>query len=197
MNRHFLFSLVLLGFISFSLSACIEAAIGLGAASVAASNTEKGLATSVSDGVIEAKLTEKFIQKNVNLATFVEKSVNDGMVLLTGRVETIEDKTLASRLAWEIRGVREVVNEIQITSESNITDRAKDLAAGAQLRATLIADSNISSLNYSIDVVNGIVYLSGVATDDVERQRVVNHARELRFAKKVVNYIILSTDKRD
>jgi len=197
MNRHFLFSLVLLGFISFSLSACIEAAIGLGAASVAASNTEKGLATSVSDGVIEAKLTEKFIQKNVNLATFVEKSVNDGMVLLTGRVETIEDKRLASRLAWEIRGVREVVNEIQITSESNITDRAKDLAAGAQLRATLIADSNISSLNYSIDVVNGIVYLSGVATDDVERQRVVNHARELRFAKKVVNYIILSTDKRD
>ncbi|MEC7191084.1 MAG: BON domain-containing protein, partial [Pseudomonadota bacterium] len=61
----------------------------------------------------------------------------------------------------------------------------------------LIGDQEISSLNYSIDVVNGIVYLSGVAANEKERERVITHAQTLRFAKKVVNYIILSTDKRD
>ena len=104
---------------------------------------------------------------------------------------------MATRLAWEINGVKEVVNEIQIVSGKSLKTTAKDLAASAQLRANLNGDQEISSLNYSIDVVNGIVYLSGVAADEKERERVIAHAQALVLLDKVVNYIILSTDKRD
>ena len=96
-----------------------------------------------------------------------------------------------------MRGVREVVNEIQVTDKSSIKDVAKDLAASAQLRGKLIADTSLSSLNFSIDVVNGTVYLSGVAADAEEMNRVVSHARELRFAQLVGYYITLRTDQRD
>ena len=182
---------------TFTLTSCIETAVGLGTAAVAASTTEKGFSTSVADTVIEAKLTDKFIQEDTSLVTGVQKSVSNGSVLMTGRVGTQEQKILATRLAWEINGVKEVVNEIQIVSETSLKTTAKDLAAKAQLRAALIGDQNISSLNYSIDVVSGIVYLSGVAANEQERERVIAHAQELRFAKKVINYIILSTDKRN
>ena len=64
------------------------------------------------------------------------------------------------------------------------------------MRNKLISDNSVSSLNFSIDVVNGTVYLSGVAADVNEMKRVVEHAREVRFTKQVVNYIILQTDKR-
>lgn len=188
---------VMLFLSSFALTSCIETAVGLGTAAVAASTTEKGFSTSVSDGVIEAKLTDKFIQTDTSLVTSVKKSVSNGSVLLTGKTDTQEQKILATRLAWEVNGVREVVNEIQVTNETSIKASAKDLAASAQLRAALIGDQDVSSLNYSIDVVNGVVYLSGVAADEQERERVIAHAQELRFAKKVVSYIILSTDKRD
>jgi hypothetical protein len=40
------------------------------------------------------------------------------------------------------------------------------------------------------------VYLSGVAENEEERERVVAHAQELRFAKQVVSYIILVYDRR-
>ena len=182
---------------SFALTSCIETAVGLGTAAVAASTTEKGFSTSVSDTVIEAKLTEKFIKNGAYLVTGIEASVSNGAVLMTGKVNTQEQKILATRLAWEIKGVKEVLNEIHIVSEKSLKTTAKDLAASAQLRAALIGDQEISSLNYSIDVVNGIVYLSGVAANEKERERVITHAQALRFAKKVVNYIILSTDKRD
>ncbi len=182
---------------SFALTSCIETAVGLGTAAVAASTTEKGFSTSVSDTVIEAKLTEKFIKNGAYLVTGIEASVSNGAVLMTGKVNTQEQKILATRLAWEIKGVKEVLNEIHIVSEKSLKTTAKDLAASAQLRAALIGDQEISSLNYSIDVVNGIVYLSGVAANEKERERVITHAQSLRFAKKVVNYIILSTDKRD
>ena len=99
-------------------------------------------------------------------------------------------------MAWEIKGVREVVNELQVTDTSSIKDIAKDLAASATLRGKMIADKDISSLNFSIDVVNGIVYLSGVASTPEEMDKVISHAENLRFAQEVVNYIILAQDQR-
>ena len=150
---------------------------------MAASTTEKGFSTSVSDTVIEAKLTDKFIQKDTSLLTSVEKSVSNGTVLLTGKVDTQEQKILTTRLAWEINGVKEVVNEIQVSNESSLKTTAKDLAASAQLRAALIGDQDISSLNYSIDVVNGIVFYLGLA-DEKERERVIAHAQKFGLLKK-------------
>ena len=197
MFRQFLIPGFMLLLSSFSLTSCIETAVGLGTAAVAASTTEKGFSTSVADTVIKAKLTDKFIKNDASLVTGIESSVSNGAVLMTGKLDTQEQKILATRLAWEIKGVKEVLNEIQIVSENSLKTTAKDLAASAQLRAALIGDQEISSLNYSIDVVNGIVYLSGVAANEKERERVITHAQALRFAKKVVNYIILSTDKRD
>lgn len=178
-------------------SGCAPAVIGVGTAAVAASSTEKGLSTSVSDGVIFTKIQDNFLRTDASLPTAVDVTVNDGAVLLTGKVKTPEEKVLATKLTWEIRGVREVVNELQVTDKSSIKDIAKDLAASAQLRGKLIADGSVSSLNFSIDVVNGTVYLSGVAADAEEMNRVVGHARELRFVQQVVNYITLRSDQRD
>ena len=179
-----------------ALSGCAGAVVGVGTAAVAASTTEKGFSTSVSDGVIFAKLKDRFIQQNASLLTSADVSVNDGAVLFTGKVKTPEDKIQATRWAWEIKGVREVVNELQVTDTSSIKDIAKDLAASATLRGKMIADKDISSLNFSIDVVNGIVYLSGVASTPEEMDKVISHAENLRFAQEVVNYIILAQDQR-
>ena len=180
-----------------ALSGCAGAVVGVGTAAVAASTTEKGFSTSVSDGVIFAKLQDRFIQVNASLLTSANVTVNDGAVLFTGKVKKPEDKIEATKLAWEIKGVREVVNELQVIDTSSIKDIAKDLAASATLRGKMIADQDISSLNFSIDVVNGIVYLSGVASTQEEMNKVISHAQNLRFAQKVVNYIILTKDQRD
>ena len=181
---------------SFGLSGCTSAILGVGTAAVAASTTEKGFSTSVADTQIHAKLTDRFIKTNFSLVTAVDVSVNDGAVLLTGKVKTPEEKILATKLTWKVRGVREVVNELQVTDSSSIKQFAQDGAASGILRARLMADSNISSLNFSIDVVNGTIYLSGVAANADEMNRVVAYARDVRYTQKVVNYIILQTDKR-
>ena len=178
------------------LSGCATAVLGVGTAAVAASTTEKGLTTSVNDAAIVTKIKDRFIQSNFSLVTAADVSVNDGSVLMTGKVKTPEEKVQATRIAWEIKGVREVVNELQVSDTSSLKDLAKDLAASATLRGKLIADGDILSLNFNIDVVNGTIYLSGIAADAAEMNRVVAHAQEVRFTRKVVNYIMLSTDKR-
>ena len=199
LNSHYtsLFISSILLLCALALSGCAGAVVGVSTAAVAASTTEKGFSTSVSDGVIFTKLKDRFIQVNASLLTSADVTVNEGAVLFTGKVKTPEDKIEATKLAWEIKGVREVVNELQVTDTSSIKYIAKDLAASATLRGRMIADNDISSLNFSIDVVNGVVYLSGVASTPEERNKVISHAENLRFAQEVVNYIILAKDQRD
>ena len=180
-----------------ALSACAPAIVGVGTAAVAASSTEKGFSTSVADGVIKTKLADKFLRTDVELVEKVSIAVNEGAVLLTGTISTQEKKINATRLAWEIKGVREVVNEVNVTDSASLKTRAKDFAAAAQLRLKIIGDGEVSSLNFSIDVVDGVVYISGVASSEEERARIIELAQELPFAKKVVDYIILSSDRRE
>lgn len=195
--KHLFISLNLLIIAAFGLNGCAGALVGVSTAAIAASSTEKGFSTAVSDTVIKTKTADLYLQKDVDLFEAVSISVNDGSVLLTGNIETFEKKLLATQLAWEVNGVREVINEVSVAEGKGIKDIAKDLAAAAELRAKLITDGEVSSLNYTIDVVNGTVYLSGIARSDAEREKVITHARGLRYAKKVIDYTVLSRDTRD
>jgi osmotically-inducible protein OsmY len=191
-----IYSLCLLCVMAIGLSGCVGAVAGVGAAAVAAGTTEKGLSTSISDSVIGTKISESYFQDDVNLFSAVTVDVNQGSVLLTGAVIKPEDAVKAVQMAWQVHGVIEVINELDIQDKSSIKDRAKDIASQAQLRGRLITDLDISSLNFSIDVVNGVVYLSGIAGSEEEMNRVVAHAQDLRFGTTVVNYIRINEDDR-
>ena len=52
-------------------------------------------------------------------------------------------------------------------------------------------EQSVQSINYTIDTVQGVVYLMGIAQDDAERQRVIDHARNLAYVDNVVSYIRL------
>ena len=191
------FSAIILIIIAFQLSGCAGAIIGAGAAAIGASSTEKGFATSITDATISLKIRDKFIQTDIDLIEGISVQVDDGNVLLVGRIETQELKFQASKLAWEVRGVRSVINDVKIAVKVSLKDRAKDATAGANLRRLLITDKNINSLNYSIEVVSGVVYITGIAKDSNERDRVIQHARNLSYANKVEDYVILQDDPRD
>lgn len=195
MSARVLFAFLALS-LTTTLTACVGAVAGIGAAAVTAGTTEKGLGTSISDSVIKVKINDRFLSVNADLFANTTISVNDGAVLLTGNVNLPEEKVQATQLAWETRGVIEVINELDVRNTSSLKDVAKDLAAAAQLRAKMIADQNISSINFSVDVVNGTVYLTGIASSEEEMGLVIDHARSLRFATDVKNYIRVNDDDR-
>ncbi len=184
-----IFIIIILGFL---LNGCAPAAITAGIAGVAASESEKGLGTTINDTIIHAAITESMFKKDVNNFLGVKIRVDDGVVLLTGKVDNPQIRVEATRISWEPRGVIEVVNEIQVSEKSSIKDIAKDLAASTTIKGKLVADKNIKSVNFNIDVVNGIAYLSGVARTQKEMNLVLAYTKETLYINELVNYIQLS-----
>lgn len=167
-------------------------ATGAGATVATASQTEKGIQSAATDLRIRTEINHYLFQKNVELFGTVTLAVEKGRVLLTGAVEKPEDRIEATRLAWQASGVREVINEIQVRDAASFTDRANDIVINKRIQGKLLVDKEIRSINYSIDTVNTVVYIFGVARSQAELDRVINHARNVDYVTNVVNYATLS-----
>jgi osmotically-inducible protein OsmY len=70
-----------------------------------------------------------------------------------------------------------------------LTDSAQDIWIATQLKTKLLVDSEVSSINYSIETVNQVVYLMGVAQSQAEIDRVIGHAKNISYVRRVVNYV--------
>ena len=62
-------------------------------------------------------------------------------------------------------------------------------------RGKLLVDSDVLSINYSVETVNGTVYLLGIAQDEAELARVTEHARSIEDVKRVVSHVVLKDDR--
>ena len=109
--------------------------------------------------------------------------------------ENIDLKIEATRIAWGVKGVQTVINEIQISNSDNIINFADDLVISTKVKGKLILNENVNSLNYSIETVNKLVYIIGIAGSEDERELVINIAREVYGVEEVIDYISIKTDE--
>ena len=175
------------------LSSCspIGLAIGAGASLITATQTEKGLKNSADDLRIKAEINHHLFQRDHQLFGAVKVSVENGRVLITGSVKKPKERIEITKLSWKVSRVREVINEAQVTNGSNIADQAKDLLINKALQAQLLIDRDVKFINYSVDTVNGTVYVFGVARDQVELNKVISHARNTNYVENVISYVTI------
>ncbi len=156
---------------------------------------ERSIGNAVDDNIIFAEVKSNYAQTDIdNLFTNVSVEVHEGRVLLTGTVKDPQHRIDAVRQAWLVKGVKEVINEIQVTDRSSIKDYAQDIWISTQVRGKFILNKHISSINYTADTVNGIVYLMGVAQDAEELDTATYIAGTIRGVKKVISHVRLKDD---
>jgi osmotically-inducible protein OsmY len=182
----------LLGFLIPHLSGC-TAVVGAGATVGVTAFQERGIKGRAKDLKIEAMVLESFISEELLLLATIGVEVYESRVLLTGasKDKSITDKAI--KLSWAIEGVKEVINEIQTHNSTNIIDFSKDSWITAQMRSKLTFDINVYSINYSIETVNGTVYLIGIAQDDTEHNIVKQYASQIKFVNRVISHVRMKT----
>ena len=168
----------------------------IGVASVGSASKEKGIGTSFSDTIIHTQISNKIFKFNPDIIADTRIFVNNGSVLITGKVTIPDYKIELTKIAWKIKGVKEVNNETQVSDVSSIKNIARDIASIAEIRGRIMTDKRINSLNFSLDVINDKAYIVGIAESKEEMKLVKDQASSARFVKEVFNYIIVTDDKR-
>lgn len=188
MSRHYLsVSLVLSA--ALALSGCAGAVIGGAAAGGVAAYQERGIGGVARDTELEASIVKRWFEFDHAMVAHVSAEVYDGRALITGAVTTSKEAADAIRLAWKVPGLKDVINEIQEVTDTSLVDTARDTWISTRLRTALTFDEKIYAINYSIETVNGVVYLIGTAQSPDEIARVLAHANGLEYVRKVVSNV--------
>jgi osmotically-inducible protein OsmY len=181
-----------------TLPGCGPAAVAGAAATTATVATQDRTTGEVFDDMsLKAKISNKYFQTDLNdLFKNVDVDVIERRVFLTGSVNKPETAIKAVELAWQVPGIAEVVNEMQVEDKSGFVDRARDLWIQAQINSRLMFTKGIKNTNYNVEVVNGVVYLMGIAQNAEELRQVTWAASRVKYVQKVVSHVVMRDDPR-
>ena len=187
--------LSILSVIIFILANCsIPVATGVPVKGVTVSNSDRSIGEFVDDVLIKTVLKNSYFDQSEKIFFNVDVEVSQGRVLLTGTVDNIDLRIEATRIAWGVKGVKTVINEIQISQSDSIFNFADDLVISTKVLAKLMLDEEINSLNYNIETVNKIVYIIGISRSSDEKQKAIELAKEVFGVEEVVDYITIKSE---
>lgn len=193
------FFVLFCGFALLTLNACTVTGMAVGAAATTgvAAAQEGGLTRAVSDAWIKTQVNEKWLSHDVDTFAKLGTTVKQGRVLVTGVVQNPDERVEAIRLVWQVEGVKQVINEIRVAESEGVSGFVQDAWISSRLRTAMMFNKNVQSINYSIDTVQGVVYLMGWAQSQAELDTVVGLARTISGVKQVVSYVKLVGQHED
>ncbi len=181
-----------------SLTSCLPAIFTAASATTIATAKDRTFGNTVDDITISARIRKDFVSKGFKkLYTKITVEVVESRVLLTGEVESEEDIISAVDIAWSAYGVKEVINELKVSEESNKFDTAqyaKDTWITGRIKASTFFKRDIKFVNYTVVTMRNIVYLFGIARTEDELGMVTDIASSVAGVEKVVSYVRLKEE---
>lgn len=138
-------------------------------------------------------MTDPRISDAVSDALFMKHGVpgyvidiqsSEGIVTLSGKVNNIMAKERAVRVAETVKGVRGVVNQIEVADTGRTDDEIRD-----DVRAALLVDPATDSWEINAQVDNGEVTLKGEVESWQEKQLATKVAKSVRGVRGIDNKI--------
>lgn len=162
-----------------------------GATGMVVAEGDRSLGTVVDDATIKINIAAKFINSNDNLFVDVSTTVLEGRVLLTGLVNNQEIRIDAVRRVWEVEGVNEVINEIQVGERSSLKEYAQDVWITTQIKGLAAKTLGLRSIAYNFETIKGKVYIAGITSKPDQLESLIQAAKNIKGVNEIINYVII------
>jgi len=144
-----------------------------------------------SDAWMALKIRSRLLVKgNVSVAS-TKVSVNEGNVILSGTADTAAQKELTEVYAKEIDGVKSVTNELVIKEQPAIArtvgEKIDDASITSQIKYALLSGKATSAVKTKVTTTEGVVMITGEASNDAEKALVSKLAGSIRGVVSVTN----------
>ena len=173
------------------LSACAVAAVGAAGAVGVAAVQDKTVGEALDDATASNVIKTRLLNKSGERFAGVDVEVTGGLVLLSGRVNSPEDRVEAEGVAWKQPQIDDVANEIRIAPPGGFVSNVADEVITARVRTALVTSKTVKSVNFNIETYDGVVYLMGIARSQKELQHAAEKASVVGGVKQVVSYVEL------
>lgn len=170
------------------LGGCLAAVVVGGAATGAAVHDRRSVGTVVDDQTLQIAIIDHIYSERDRFdGTRIKAVVHNGVALLIGEVFDEALKARAGERAFELQGVKRVVNELAIGKPPGVGRRSADAALTSRVKAALIGVKlpGFDASRINVTTVRGEVYLMGLVTR-AEADAAVEKISAMRGVAQVV-----------
>jgi hyperosmotically inducible protein len=140
-----------------------------------------------SDDRIESSAKNSHVFKTYLKDDSVKVDSKNGIVTLTGKVADSSHKVLAEDTVAGLPGVKKVNNQIEVTGKA-AADRS-DAWISTKVKSNLLFHRNVSASKTEVNVVDGVVTLTGSAETQAQKELTAEYARDVDGVRDVKNLI--------
>ena len=162
-----------------------------GGTALVTGDSERTMGTVIDDATIKVNIAAKFLNAGDNLFIDINTTVLVGRVLLTGLVDNQETSIDAVRLVWEVEGVQEVINEIEIGNRESLKDYANDLWINTQARALAAKTMGLKAVTFNFETIRGKVYVAGTTSRPDLLENLISGLKNIKGVSEILNYVIV------
>ena len=162
-----------------------------GATTMVVAEGDKTLGSVIDDTTIKFNISSKFLQSEKALFLNINVNVINGRVLLTGIVENQEIRINSIKIVWEVEGVNEVINEIEIGDKTTIKEYANDLWINTQVKTLVAKTIGLRVLSYNFETIKGKVYIAGITSRPEQLKKIIEAMETIKGVREIVNYVIV------
>ena len=183
------FYILVLALLTFS---CVgTSSVGIFGSGVSVAYDPRTVGMQIDDSIMQKNLIGRLTLTDKKYIISISAKVLDGNIYLSGKVDEPEEKLKILKMAWETKGARSVQSTVTIKGNSNFKSTAKDILITSQLRTALIFNKLTKATNYTIDTINGKIYIFGIAMTKKEKEKVISEADQIHGVKDVIPSIYL------
>jgi len=172
-----------------SLSGCFATAlVSGGAATSSAVNDERSLGNRVDDVTIASRIDARLIGEKDLPSRWVSAEVIAGRVVLTGYLPRQEQIDRTIYICRHISGVHSVKSEIKLGTPP-VRELLSDTWITTNVKRELFNDKEVSGFTVHVETVKGKVYLQGIVSNSLQRQRAATVAKSVKGVTSIVNLL--------
>jgi len=172
--------------------------LGFSSLSFSETNPSSNQQTKVDTQITSTVKNKISNNNNLNGSNLNVKTVN-GVVTLTGNVNSSDQRSLATELAQSVEGVQDVdASKISITNETDSQQPYTDTLITAKVKGMFIqkklfSNKDIAAMSISVETNNGVVTLSGTADNQAQINNAIKIAKSIKGVNDVKSTVAIQS----
>jgi len=142
------------------------------------------------DARIESSAKATYIFQTYLKGDDIKFESNEGAVVLTGTVASESHKSMAQEVVADLPGVKSVNNQLVLKGAPSTA--SSDFWIKDKVKTSLLFHRSVSAVDTEVDVTDGVVTLSGVASSQAARELAAEYAMDVDGVKGVNNQMTVT-----
>jgi hyperosmotically inducible protein len=165
-----------------------------GAAACSSTRTQRAPGEHMDDAFVLTSVKSALAADEMTEAHEINVEVNRGVVQLNGFVDSAAEKSRATVVAADVKGVREVQNNLNINPGARSAGMAVDDALlTAKVKAALIQSPDTKAHQITVNTERGVVQLSGFVDSATAKAAATTVAMSVTGVKDVDNELVIKS----